>query len=220
MAGGNKISGSDYEGQLIFWILEDPSIADYRLCKMLEEECKVKVSSPTMKVWRKNHFPSDKDTIEDIRKTFEKRKENTDNYNRSLADKVHNTIDRYLHYIEMIERRVEFFIELSDKKMAEQQQRSVRVYPDIDVERLIGNYTRILDTLNSHAFKFTGGAEYVTQLQDLVTEVATSAIAVFLPHITEENKDACRRDFKNAIDSIESKLYDRLPKELSKIKSD
>jgi len=216
---GSKIKGADYEGKLIYWIIEDPDVSNLKLSKLLKSE-NIQVSSATIGAWRKNYFSENTELIDIVREAQVKKSLNLDAFEKSLANKVHNTIDKYQDYALALERRINLLQQLQEftRKVTDPDTKKEKtiVTVNLELERTLLGYWKTLDTIRARAHKFTGGAEYVQHLQDLVTEVATAAIRVFFPHIPEAQKDNVKNEFKHVINEIESHIYDSLPEDLTK----
>jgi hypothetical protein len=204
---GQKIKGSPFENNLISWIMDDPSISNNALKSKLEKNLNIKVSFSVIKAWRENYYSTySKEVLQEIRDTLSHQELQKDEFNKSIASKVKNTIDFYLEKVNIFEQKIAALEE--DQKTYREAHRKMST----EIERLQLEYYKLLNVYKATAYKFTGGVEYLQRLQKIIEEISKMAISEFYPFLDVNKKDECRQNFKKALKVYEENLYEELPK--------
>lgn len=226
----SKIEKTGADNLLEAWVLEDPAISNYALQKRLQNRS-ISITSPTIKKWRDKFDQSvDKDLLKNAKKIVDS--EILVKYNDLLADKALTTIDKYLGFLDLLETKIKELEQIQNqrvKRYLQQLQEAHRIAgesdnevlidqndaieaKDLDTEKIIIQYWKLLDSFNTKIFRLTGGAEYISQMKNIIEKASLLAIETFFPHIIKDKKDETRKLFKSKIDKfIREDILDKLP---------
>lgn len=87
---------------------------------------------------------------------------------------------------------------------------------DMDIEKIIIQYWRLLDSLYTKMLRLTGGAEYITQIKGVVENITLIAIETFFPHIQEDKREQVKKLYKKKINEFTITILEELPEKFKK----
>lgn len=207
---GRKVVGSKYEAFLIEEIVKNPEISNLALAREVKKRYNIRVTSPTVTAWRENYFAENVE-ISDLRKTLSDA--TVRQFEKEIFGKVNDTITFYLNASRVIETRIDDLLRQQEIYKKNHFDKS-----SLALEDLMINYWKLLDTYRSRAYKFTGGVELIHKLQQVIEQVASEAIKLFVPYVAEADREKLKGKFLQMIEKIEKDVYGQLPQISKEVK--
>jgi hypothetical protein len=195
---GSKIFNKpELEGQIVYWITQDPKISDYTIMKNLKE-MGIKISTPTITSWRKNFYSKSKTKIQETKKDFISE-------NNELDIKFTQLKDLSKHLVE-VKKRKDVLFNILESKVRTDKDGKTAYYVDTFAENIYKDYIRIIVDIEEKIIKYTNNSNPYSLVKEVMEGILEYNLALLVKYnVTKEDLD----NFKQYLSELDTKFFTR-----------